>query len=60
MSNMLTPNETAAVLRCSLVTVYEMIHAGRLRALKLGRVYRVPEDAISELELNREREPAVA
>lgn len=54
MANYLTPTEVAARLRISKMTVYRMIHAGELRALRVGAEsakkvsFRIPEDAYDE------------
>ena len=38
---MLTVAEAAAEVRVSKMTVYRMIHAGELRAIRVGRSFRV-------------------
>lgn len=40
----LTPQEVAEALRVSDMTVYRLIKAGDLRALRVGRAYRIRED----------------
>jgi excisionase family DNA binding protein len=47
MGPLLTVAEVAAVLRVSNMTVYRLIKAGDLPALKVGKNYRIRE---SELE----------
>jgi excisionase family DNA binding protein len=42
---LLTPEATAEMLSCSRSTVYELIAAGELMSLKIGRSRRVPADA---------------
>ncbi len=37
----LTVKEAAGILRLNIITVYEYIKRGELKALKLGRNYRV-------------------
>jgi excisionase family DNA binding protein len=44
----LTVAEVAAIMRVSKMTVYRLIHAGDLPAVKVGRSYRVPERAVHE------------
>lgn len=44
----LTVAEVAAVLRVSKMTVYRLVHAGDLRAVRVGRSFRVPEQAVQE------------
>ncbi len=45
----LTVAEVAAMMRVSSMTVYRMVHAGDLPAVRFGRSYRVPESAVAEL-----------
>ena len=35
-------------MRVSKMTVYRMVHAGELPAVKFGRSYRVPESAVQD------------
>lgn len=44
----LTVAEVAAVMRVSKMTVYRLVHAGDLPAVRVGRSFRVPEDAVNE------------
>ena len=44
----LTVAEVAAAMRVSKMTVYRLVHAGDLPAARVGRSYRVPEDAVDE------------
>ncbi|RJK96076.1 helix-turn-helix domain-containing protein [Vallicoccus soli] len=44
----LTVAEVAAVMRVSKMTVYRLVHAGELPAVKVGRSYRVPEQAVHD------------
>ena len=40
-SALLTVAEVAAVMRVSKMTVYRQVHAGELRAVRVGRSFRV-------------------
>ena len=42
----LTPAEVADLLRVSSMTVYRLIKAGDLRAVRVGKAYRIREDDI--------------
>lgn len=42
----LTVAEVAALMRVSKMSVYRMIHAGELDAVRFGRNFRVPESAV--------------
>lgn len=44
----LTVAEVAASMRVSKMTVYRLVHAGDLPAARVGRSFRVPEDAVNE------------
>ncbi|WP_298873979.1 helix-turn-helix domain-containing protein [uncultured Microbacterium sp.] len=44
----LTVAEVAELMRVSKMTVYRLVHAGELPAVRFGRSYRVPESAVVE------------
>jgi excisionase family DNA binding protein len=44
---MLTVEEAADLLRCHPATIRRMIQRGDLAHVKVGRHYRIPDDAIS-------------
>ena len=44
----LTVAEVAEMMRVSKMTVYRMVHAGELPAIRFGRSFRVPEPAVRE------------
>jgi excisionase family DNA binding protein len=44
----LTVAEVAAVMRVSKMTVYRMVHSGDLPAVRVGRSFRVPEQAVHD------------
>ena len=44
----LTVSEVARLLKLNIITVYEYIKSQKLRAVKLGRNYRIEEEALSE------------
>jgi excisionase family DNA binding protein len=44
----LTVAEVANMMRVSKMTVYRLVHAGDLPAVRVGRSFRVPEDAVDE------------
>ena len=47
-SRFLTVAEVAEVMRVSKMTVYRLVHAGELPAVRFGRSYRVPEAAVEQ------------
>lgn len=44
----LTVAEVAATMRVSKMTVYRLVHAGTLPAARVGRSFRVPEQAVDD------------
>ncbi|WP_218682551.1 helix-turn-helix domain-containing protein [Microbacterium sp. BF1] len=40
--------EVAELMRVSKMTVYRLVHAGELPAVRFGRSYRVPESAVAD------------
>ncbi|MGA5364232.1 helix-turn-helix domain-containing protein [Streptomyces purpurascens] len=44
----LTVAEVASVMRVSKMTVYRLVHSGHLPAIRVGRSFRVPEQAVYE------------
>lgn len=44
----MTVSEVAVVLRLSKMTVYRLIRAGDLQALRFGRVFRIPQAAVAQ------------
>jgi len=44
----LTVAEVAAVMRVSKMTVYRLVHNGELPAVRVGRSFRVPEQAVQD------------
>lgn len=43
------PSEVAKILRCDARTLYGMIGRGELKAIKLGRVIRIPAAELEAL-----------
>ena len=43
----LTVFEVAAILRVSKQTVYRLLHAGDLEAIRVGGSFRIPEHAVN-------------
>lgn len=44
----LTVAEVAAIMRVSKMTVYRLVHSGDLTAIRVGRSFRVPEQAVHD------------
>jgi excisionase family DNA binding protein len=45
---LLTVAEVAGAMRVSKMTVYRLVHAGELPAVRVGRSYRVSEQAVHD------------
>ncbi len=44
----LTIAEVAAIIRVSRMTVYRLVHNGELPAIRVGRSFRIPQQAVNE------------
>ena len=44
----MTVAEVASQMRVSKMTVYRLVHAGDLSAVRVGRSFRVPERAVQD------------
>ena len=44
----LTVAEVASLMRVSKMTVYRLVHHGELPAVRVGRSFRVPEQAVHD------------
>jgi len=44
----LTVAEVALIMRVSKMTVYRLVHSGELEAIRVGRSFRVPEQAVNQ------------
>ncbi len=54
----MTVSEVADIMRVSKMTVYRLIHAGELPAIRVGKSFRVPQSALATLlEGSYEAEP---
>jgi excisionase family DNA binding protein len=43
----LTVAEVASIMRVSKMTVYRLVHSGELEAIRVGRSFRDPEQAVN-------------
>ena len=44
----LTVAEVATIMRVSKMTVYRLVHSGELEAIRVGRSFRVAEQAVNQ------------
>jgi excisionase family DNA binding protein len=45
----LTVQEVADLMRVSSMTVYRMVHAGEIPAIRFGRSFRIPHSAVLKI-----------
>ena len=45
----LTVTEVAQMMRVSPMTVYRMVHSGEIPAIRFGRSFRIPEEAVTQM-----------
>jgi len=50
MPDLVTVDQAAEWLGCSVVTVRRLIHAGKLKRVKVGRLDRVPRVALERMQ----------
>jgi excisionase family DNA binding protein len=55
----LTIYEIATMMRISKMSAYRLIHSGELEAIRVGRSYRVPEQAVLSYMREAAYTPAV-
>lgn len=48
MQRLLTPDQVAKTLQVHHLTILKWIKAGKLKAIKLGRVYRIKQEDLEE------------
>jgi excisionase family DNA binding protein len=39
------------MMRVSTMTVYRMVHSGEIPAIRFGRSFRIPEEAVTQMVL---------
>ncbi|MCP2252877.1 DNA binding domain-containing protein, excisionase family [Prauserella aidingensis] len=44
----MTVAEVASLMRVSKMTVYRLVHSGELPAVRVGKSFRVPEQAVHD------------
>ena len=46
---LMTVTEVADIMRVSKMTVYRLIHSGEMPAIRVGKSFRVPEAAVTQM-----------
>ncbi len=49
MERLLTPEEVAERLRLSVITVKKWLREGKLKGVKVGKLWRVPEEEVEKV-----------
>lgn len=45
---LITPEELAEMLNCGMNTTYKLLKSGKIKAMKIGRVWKIPKRAVQE------------
>lgn len=52
-SEIITVDELMEMLYIGKNTAYQLLNSGEMRAFKIGKVWKIPKDAVSEYILNK-------
>ena len=47
----ITPEEAASMLGCGMNTIYRILKEGKLKAMRIGRHWKIPKRAVQEFIL---------
>ena len=45
---LITPEEAAELLGCGMNTIYKLLKVGKVKAMRIGRIWKIPRRAIQE------------
>ena len=45
---LITPEEVADMLGCGMNTTYKLLKSGKIKAMRIGRVWKIPKRAVQE------------
>lgn len=45
---LVTPEEAAELLGCGMNSIYKLLRSGKLKAMRIGRIWKIPRRAIQE------------
>ena len=51
----ITPEEAADMLGCGMNTIYRVLKEGKLKAMRIGRHWKIPKRAVQEFILAESR-----
>ena len=46
--SLITPEEVADMLGCGMNTTYKLLKSGKIKAMRIGRVWKIPKRAVQE------------
>lgn len=44
----ITPEEAAEMLDCGMNAMYKLLNSGKLKAFRIGRIWKIPKRAVQE------------
>lgn len=45
---LVTPEEAAEILGCGMNTIYKILKSGKLKAMRIGRIWKIPRRSVQE------------
>ena len=45
---LITPEEVADMLECGMNTTYKLLKSGKIKAMRIGRSWKIPKRAVQE------------
>ena len=45
---LITPEKAAEILGCGMNTMYKILKSGKLKAMRIGRIWKIPRRAVQE------------
>ena len=52
---LITPEEAAELLGCGMNTIYKILRSGKLKAMRIGRIWKFPRRAVQEYILTESK-----
>lgn len=52
---LITPEEAAELLGCGMNTIYKILKSGKLKAMRLGRIWKIPRRSVQEYILTESK-----
>lgn len=45
---LITPEDAADILHCGMNAMYKLLRAGKIKAFRVGRIWKIPRRAVQE------------